>query len=88
MNSYKLLREKANHVWQQLVEGEEPVIYIGAATCGRSAGALAAKKRFEEKLEDVGLTAKIVEVGCFGPCYASHLFALQKLGKQSSFLET
>lgn len=85
MNNYKLLREKADQIWQQLVNSEEPVIYIGAATCGRSAGALAAKKGFEEKLEEAGLAAKIVEVGCFGPCYAEPLVCIAKAGQEKLF---
>jgi len=85
MDSYKLLREKSDQVWQALVSAEKTVIYIGAATCGRSAGALATQKVFEEKFAEIDYQAEIVEVGCFGPCYAEPLICIAKPGTAKIF---
>ena len=72
------IKKRAEDEWKELVQSKMPKIYIGAATCGRSAGALAVKQTFEEEIEKRGIDAKIVEVGCFGPCYTEPLVNIVK----------
>ena len=40
----------------------KPLILIGTATCGRSAGALATWRVFEEETKELGIEVEIVEV--------------------------
>jgi NADH-quinone oxidoreductase subunit F len=79
------IKKKADEEWRQLQESSDPTVYIGAATCGRSAGALAVKDAFEEALEKQNIKANIVEVGCFGPCWAEPLISIQKPGGPNVF---
>ncbi len=74
------IKKCAEDEWNTLQEGEKPLIFIGAATCGRSAGALGAKKAFEEELQKREIPAEIIEVGCLGPCYAEPLVNIIKPG--------
>ena len=62
-------KKRAQDTWNALQQNKMPKIFIGAATCGRSAGALAVKLTFKEELQKRGIHANIIEVGCFGPCY-------------------
>ncbi|MCP3876227.1 MAG: 4Fe-4S dicluster domain-containing protein [Desulfobacteraceae bacterium] len=72
------IKKRAEDEWNELVQSTPPKIYIGAATCGRSAGALAVKQTFEDEIEKRGIDAKIIEVGCFGPCYTEPLINIVK----------
>lgn len=85
MMTFTQLKEQAEKEWQQLQQSKNPVIYIGAATCGRSAGALEIKKEFEQELANRSLSATLVEVGCFGPCYAEPLICVAKPGLSKIF---
>ncbi len=78
IDNYRLLREKADQVWQALTAGGKTIIYIGTATCGRSAGALVSKQVFEQTLAETGYEAELVDVACFGPCYAEPLVCIEK----------
>ncbi|MBN2320188.1 MAG: NADH-quinone oxidoreductase subunit NuoF [Acidobacteria bacterium] len=74
------IKKSAEDEWHALQQGNVPLIVIGAATCGRSAGALGVKKTFEEEFQNRGIQAEIVEVGCLGPCYAEPLVNIIKPG--------
>ncbi|MGB2990378.1 MAG: NADH-quinone oxidoreductase subunit NuoF, partial [Candidatus Zixiibacteriota bacterium] len=50
-----------------------PVIYIGTASCGLAAGAMEVLGSVRETLKKNRLKAKIVRVGCIGPCYLEPL---------------
>ena len=78
-------KKRATDEWNELQQSDKPRIYIGAATCGRSAGALTAKKAFEEGLQEKGLEAEIIEVGCLGPCYTEPLINIIKPGGPNIF---
>ena len=71
-------KRQADIEWEELWEGGKPLILIGTATCGRSAGSLNVKKVFEDELSGRGVDANIVEVGCMGPCYAEPLVCIIK----------
>jgi len=47
---------------------EEPVIYIGAGTCGLGAGAGKTLKAVEKYLKEKEIKARIIEAGCIGLC--------------------
>jgi NADH:ubiquinone oxidoreductase subunit F (NADH-binding)/(2Fe-2S) ferredoxin/ferredoxin len=53
--------------------GEKPHIFIGTATCGRAAGAMAVIKAIREELAKHKIDALVTEVGCIGLCYAEPL---------------
>ena len=75
------IQQQARQEWVALQSGDAPLIAIGTATCGRSAGALAVVKAFEEEIAEKGLSANVVEVGCIGPCYAEPLVNITKPGQ-------
>ena len=69
MNSFSEQRKKAQRKWDSLKASSIPVIYIGTATCGRAAGAVQVLETIRKTLKEKKLRAKIVQVGCIGPCY-------------------
>jgi NADH:ubiquinone oxidoreductase subunit F (NADH-binding)/NAD-dependent dihydropyrimidine dehydrogenase PreA subunit/(2Fe-2S) ferredoxin len=81
MSTLELVRQEANARWQARSHGSQPVIYIGTASCGRAAGALDTLEAIRETLRDLGKEARIVEVGCIGPCYLEPLMDVALPGK-------
>ncbi len=75
---FQEIKRQADKEWKELWEGGNPLILIGTATCGRSAGSLNVKKVFEDELSSRGVDANIIEVGCMGPCYAEPLICIIK----------
>ncbi len=73
MSRLEHIRSAAAERWKGRTGGSLPVIYIGAASCGRAAGALETLQAAREFLEEKGLEANFVEVGCIGPCYLEPL---------------
>jgi len=78
---FQEIKRQADKEWKELWEGGKPLILIGTATCGRSAGSLNTKKSFEDELSGRGVDANIIEVGCMGPCYAEPLVCIMKPDK-------
>jgi NADH-quinone oxidoreductase subunit F len=74
------IQQQARQEWDMLQSGDQPLIAIGTATCGRSAGALAVVKAFEKECAEKGVAGNIIEVGCIGPCYAEPLVNITKPG--------
>jgi NADH:ubiquinone oxidoreductase subunit F (NADH-binding)/(2Fe-2S) ferredoxin len=81
MNSFKDLRDAAFSRWEALVNGDIPVIYLGAATCGRAAGALDILQTIQAFLEERHIQARIIQVGCIGPCYLEPLMDVALPGR-------
>ncbi len=74
MNNFDALRQDASRKWDALTENSPiPVIYLGTASCGRAAGAMSVLETIQETLSQLNLPAKIVQVGCIGPCYLEPL---------------
>ncbi len=73
MNKLKAKIKSAKKKWEELRNNKIPVIYVGAASCGRAAGALELIQEIETFLKDNNLKARIIEVGCIGPCYLEPL---------------
>ena len=57
------IKEQAEKAWDALQTGGKPLISVGTATCGRSAGAMAVLQSFEEELKKRKVEANVVEVG-------------------------
>ncbi|MHC4562844.1 MAG: NADH-quinone oxidoreductase subunit NuoF [Planctomycetota bacterium] len=79
--SLDTLKRQAQQQWQALANSDKPVILIGTATCGRSAGAMDVLATFTEELPARGIDARIVEVGCLGLCYAEPVVCIAKPGR-------
>ena len=71
-------KRTAQQEWQVLQQSSRPVIRIGTATCGRSAGAMEVMEVFEKDLSQHGIEAHIVEVGCLGLCYTEPFVCIAK----------
>ena len=52
------IQKKAVAKWENLVNSKDPVIYYGAASCGRAAGSLASKKVIEDTLKKLKIKGK------------------------------
>jgi len=53
---------------------------VGAATCGRAAGALEVLRAIKAELKKHGLDYPVFEVGCMGHCYAEPIVTIIKPG--------
>ena len=73
MNKFNLIKNQALEKWDKLFYADVPVIYLGAASCGKAAGAMEVLESIKSTLADLQITANIVEVGCIGPCYLEPL---------------
>ncbi|SDB18378.1 NADH-quinone oxidoreductase subunit F [Desulfonatronum thiosulfatophilum] len=77
--SFSNIQEQARQVWDQFNRPQGLRVLIGAATCGRAAGATEVVQAFREEcasvpeLQDV----EIREVGCLGMCHAEPLVEIQ-----------
>src|SRR5512138_2017155 len=70
MNKFNSYRQAALQKWDsQLVHSDIPVIYLGTASCGIAAGALDILETIQAMLAELDRPARIVQVGCIGPCY-------------------
>ncbi|MCE7699620.1 MAG: (2Fe-2S) ferredoxin domain-containing protein, partial [Methanobacterium paludis] len=84
MNFNELLKqskEEYNLLW----ECKTPVILVGSATCGRSAGAREVSAAFEEELEKKNIPCDTFEVGCIGLCYTEPIVTIIKKGQPAIF---
>lgn len=73
MNNFPEIKVRAEKKWNSLQSPKEPVIHLGTATCGRAAGAMDVLATIRETLKDNQIKAKVVQVGCIGPCYLEPL---------------
>lgn len=70
------VQKRAQAQWLALEERTH--IKIGAATCGRAAGALEVLQAFKEEFCRRNLDVPVIEVGCIGLCYAEPLVIISK----------
>jgi NADH-quinone oxidoreductase subunit F len=75
------MRARARGEWQALEKEGRPRVLIGAATCGKAAGALGTIEAFQEQQKKHALDMTITEVGCIGVCYMEPVVAIRKPGK-------
>ncbi|MBW8012689.1 MAG: NADH-quinone oxidoreductase subunit NuoF [Chloroflexi bacterium] len=73
--------QEAKAQWETLHGGKAPLIMVGNATCGRSAGSQAALETLQKEIEQRGLDCHVMEVGCIGLCYAEPIVSIFKAEK-------
>jgi NADH-quinone oxidoreductase subunit F len=73
------IKRQAEKHWQGLGE-TKAVVMVGAATCGRAAGALEVLRAFKNELKKHNLDCPVLEVGCMGHCYAEPIVVISKPG--------
>ena len=76
--TFDKMRSQAILEWDALEHSDKPRIYIGTATCGRAAGALAVLEAIKSELAKHDIEAIIIQVGCIGLCYAEPLVDIAK----------
>jgi len=75
------IRSKSISEWEALEQSDKPRILVGAATCGRAAGAGAVLEAINSALAQHNLEAIITQVGCIGLCYAEPIVDIIKPGR-------
>jgi NADH-quinone oxidoreductase subunit F len=80
MSQLEQAYSEAQSAWRELEESAAPVFFVGAATCGRAAGAGEVLERLRSEIAARSMTAQIVEVGCLGPCSLEPLVIVHKPG--------
>ena len=83
MNILENLRAAAKKEWEKFQNSAR--VMVGAATCGRAAGAGAVMDEFKKVLKEKGLEEKVdvVETACIGLCYAEPLVEIKREGEPS-----
>ncbi len=81
MSNLDKKRKQAQRKWDLLKSSKVPVIYLGTASCGRAAGAMEVLQSVQQTLKKNRLKAKIVQVGCIGPCYLEPLMDITMPGR-------
>ncbi len=74
--TFEEIRKRAK-ARQEAVE-KDIRLFVGAATCGRAAGALDVIDAFKNELARQGVNVPITQVGCIGLCYAEPLVIISK----------
>jgi len=74
--TFEEIRKRAQAHWE-ILENRLHVL-VGAATCGRAAGALDVIDVFKNELARQSIDLPIVQVGCIGLCYAEPLVIISK----------
>jgi len=80
MTSLQQAFTEAGLQWQKLENSNVPVFFVGAATCGRAAGATEVLEVLRRELKARGVEARVIEVGCLGPCSMEPLVIVHKSG--------
>jgi len=81
MNKLKNKITQAKDKWKELEDNKIPIIFVGAASCGRAAGALELIPEIERFIDEHNINAKILQVGCIGPCYLEPLVDIKMPGQ-------
>jgi NADH:ubiquinone oxidoreductase subunit F (NADH-binding)/Pyruvate/2-oxoacid:ferredoxin oxidoreductase delta subunit len=74
--SFGEIKKKAEKEWEKFNRLDRPRILVGAATCGRAAGALEILDAFKKELGAKSIMADLYEVGDIGMCYAEPLIEI------------
>lgn len=81
MTEFTDLQQKARTEWDLLLQGDPPLIMVGNATCGRSAGSLQVMEAIEATADELGIDIELIEVGCIGLCYLEPIVCIFKAGQ-------
>lgn len=74
--NFEEIKRNAIEEWEAFNRFAKPRILIGAATCGRAAGALAVRDKFKAELAARKIESDIYEVGDLGMCYAEPMLEI------------
>jgi len=80
VSTFREIKSRAESQWQELCNSGQPVIMVGAATCGRAAGALEVLRAIKDEVKKQKLDCPVVKVGCMGHCYAEPIVIISKPG--------
>ncbi|MCK4791830.1 MAG: NADH-quinone oxidoreductase subunit F, partial [Desulfobacteraceae bacterium] len=80
MTSLQEAFTKARIQWDKLQDSKVPIFFVGAATCGRAAGASEMLERLRGYIKAKSVDALVIEVGCLGLCYLEPLVIVHKPG--------
>jgi NADH-quinone oxidoreductase subunit F len=80
--TFQKIKKRAEARYRELQKARA-VIMVGAATCGRAAGALEVLRAFKNELKKHNLDCPVLEVGCMGHCYAEPIVIIAKPGYPS-----
>lgn len=72
------LRNTALKGWEKIIKPDKILIFIGMATCGKSAGADEVMEGIKKALSDKKVNFEIISVGCIGFCYQEPLVDVVK----------
>jgi NADH-quinone oxidoreductase subunit F len=75
--TFEAIKRQAQERWREL-QGAKAVVMVGAATCGRAAGALEVLRALKSELKKHDLDCPVFEVGCMGHCYAEPIVVITK----------
>jgi len=64
----------------RLLSDQVPLVMVGTATCGRSAGSMKVLDAFRSEVDKHALDAEVIEVGCMGHCYAEPMAVIARPG--------
>ena len=78
-DAFREIKERAETHWQE-IWNERPLVLVGAATCGRAAGAIEVMQTFRDEIKKRDIDCPVIEVGCMGHCYAEPLAIIHKPG--------
>ncbi len=78
LTDFQDLQRQAMADWESLHQDGRPIIMVGTATCGRSAGSLEVLDALRAATEKQEIDCHIFEVGCTGACYAEPLVYIIK----------
>jgi len=76
LKKYEELKIKARKKMDALME--KTLVMVGTATCAKATGAIEVKDAFIKNIEEKGLDAQVIEVGCMGHCYPEPLVIISK----------
>jgi NADH:ubiquinone oxidoreductase subunit F (NADH-binding) len=74
--------KEAAALFRRESSSSKPIIFIGAATCGISAGADKVIKAVKKYIDEKKIDADIVEVGCIGLCAEEPIIDIQIPGRK------
>jgi NADH:ubiquinone oxidoreductase subunit F (NADH-binding)/(2Fe-2S) ferredoxin/NAD-dependent dihydropyrimidine dehydrogenase PreA subunit len=79
--SFEEIKQEVKEKREALRQSKNLLIFVGTATCGRSAGALDTLEVFHRELKSRNIDAEIIETGCLGLCYAEPVVGIVKPGR-------
>ncbi|MFC1703794.1 NADH-ubiquinone oxidoreductase-F iron-sulfur binding region domain-containing protein [Candidatus Omnitrophota bacterium] len=78
LKKFQDLKHSAQEEWAKLEQSPKPLILVGDATCGRSAGSSEVLDALRQHTKTHGIECDIIEVGCIGLCFAEPIVCIRK----------